>query len=147
MKRKSLEGNACPVARSLDVIGDCWSLLIVRSAITGTRRFTQFQTELGIAKNILTIRLKALVAHNILVPAAASDGSAYKEYVLTRKGKDLFPVLVALRQWGEVHLFEGSAPGLRLVEKKTGHLVPLTRIRSSEGRALRPEDTQLMKIK
>ena len=100
MRRTSLKSANCPVARSLDVIGDWWSLLIVRDAFRGLRRFSQFQKSLGLARNILTARLRGLVTDGILRAVPASDGSAYQEYVLTHKGRDLLPVLVALRQWG-----------------------------------------------
>ena len=98
VKRTSLEGAACPVARALDAIGDWWSLLIVRDAFDGVRRFGEFQKSLGVAKNILSDRLRTLVAHDILAAVPASDGSAYQEYVLTEKGQALFPVIVGLRQ-------------------------------------------------
>src|SRR5262249_13468584 len=101
VKRTSLEHADCPIARALDAIGDWWSLLIIRDALLGRRRFGEFQKSLGLAKNILTVRLRALVDRNILEMAPASDGSAYQEYVLTPKGRGLFPVLVALRQWSE----------------------------------------------
>jgi DNA-binding HxlR family transcriptional regulator len=106
VRRKSLGGADCPIARSLDAIGDWWSLLIIRDAFLGLRRFGEFQRNLGLAKNILTVRLRTLVALGILEVGPASDGSAYHEYVLTQKGRDLLPVLVALRQWGDDHLFE-----------------------------------------
>jgi DNA-binding HxlR family transcriptional regulator len=106
MKRKSLERDLCPIARSLDVIGDWWSLLIVREAMKGVSRFSVFQRNLGLAKNILAVRLKALVAQGILSTAPASDGTAYQEYVLTDKGRALLPVLMALAQWGKKFLFE-----------------------------------------
>lgn len=76
MKRKSLEDAQCPVARTLDVIGDWWSLLIVRDAFDGVRRFSEFQKGLGMAKNILSTRLRTLVAHGVLETVPASDGSA-----------------------------------------------------------------------
>src|SRR5882724_12574767 len=101
MKRTSLERAECPIARSLDAIGDWWSLLIIRDALLGTRRFSEFQKNIGLARNILTVRLRALVDHGILKTAPASDGSLYQEYVLTPKGHGVFPVLVALRQWSE----------------------------------------------
>ena len=109
MKRKSLEKADCPIARSLDAIGDWWSLLIIRDAFLGIRRFSEFQKNIGLAKNILTVRLRALVDHGILTTAPASDGSAYQEYVLTPKGRGLFPILVALRQWSEE--FSGETKG------------------------------------
>lgn len=108
MRRKSLQGEACPIARSLDVIGDWWSLLIVRDPMLGLRRFGEFQKSLGLSKNILTQRLKRLVANGILDSVPASDGSAYRDYVLTRKGRDLSTVLIALRQWGVEHQFGGD---------------------------------------
>src|SRR5260370_24480676 len=106
MKRKSLDMAKCPIARTLDVIGDWWSLLIVRDAFLGKRRFGEFQTSLGLAKNILCVRLRKLVAHGLLEVVPASDGSAYPEYALTEKRRGLYIVLVALRQWGERGLFE-----------------------------------------
>ena len=112
VKRTSFEEAACPVARSLDAIGDGWSLLIVRDAFDGLRRFGEFQKNLGMAKNILSDRLRTLTAHGILEAAPASDGSAYQEYVLTEKGRGLFPVIVGLRQWGETTTtVRGSALG------------------------------------
>lgn len=107
MKRKSLEDAQCPVARTLDVIGDWWSLLIVRDAFDGVSRFSEFQKGLGMAKNILSTRLRTLVAHGILEIAPASDGSAYQEYILTDKGRALFPVIVGLRQWGRSSVCTG----------------------------------------
>ena len=101
VKRTSFEKAECPIARSLDALGDWWSLLIIRDAFLGVRRFSEFQKSIGLAKNILTVRLRALVDQGILKTAPASDGSAYQEYVLTPKGRGVFPVLVALRQWSE----------------------------------------------
>ena len=101
VKRTNLAHSDCPIARSLDAIGDWWSLLIIRDAIQGYRRFGEFQKSLGLAKNILTVRLRALVERGILELAPASDGSAYQEYVLTPKGRGIFPIIVALRQWSE----------------------------------------------
>ncbi len=109
MKRKSLAGNACPVARTLDLIGDRWSLLIIRDALEGVRRFGDFEKRLEIAKNMLSARLKGLVESDILRLEPASDGSAYKEYVLTQKGQALQTVIVALSQWGGE--FDGTGPG------------------------------------
>ena len=87
VKRTSLEGDECPIARALDVIGDWWSLLIIRDAFFGVRRFSEFQKELGLAKNILTVRLRTWSIKASWTTAPASDGSAYQEYVLTPKGR------------------------------------------------------------
>ena len=100
MKRKTFEEDVCPVARSLDVVGDVWSMLIVRQAFAGKRRFGEFEKSLGVAKNILTVRLRKLVEHGILEQVPV-EGSAHHEYALTDKGRGLYLVLMALRQWGE----------------------------------------------
>jgi DNA-binding HxlR family transcriptional regulator len=140
MKRKSLDTANCPIARTLDVIGDWWSLLIVRDAFLGKRRFTEFQKSLGLAKNILSVRLQKLVSHGILTTAPASDGSAYEEYRLTEKGRSLYLVLVALRQWGERNLFEKGELDLLLVDRETGRPVKPLELRSKDGRLLGPAD-------
>jgi DNA-binding HxlR family transcriptional regulator len=90
-------------------VGDWWSLLIVRDAFAGIRRFSDFKRSLGLARNILTTRLKGLVAQGVLTTEPASDGSAYQEYVLTDKGKALLPVMSALAQWGKAYLFQNEA--------------------------------------
>ncbi|MDW5444307.1 helix-turn-helix domain-containing protein [Polaromonas sp. SM01] len=145
VKRKSLEDAACPVARSLDTIGDWWSLLIIRDAFDGLRRFGEFQKSLGMAKNILSARLRTLVAHGILQSVPASDGSAYLEYVLTPKGLGLFPVIVALRQWGEDHFYEPGEARSRLVERASGRLVPRMAPRKADGGHLKPADAVVKK--
>jgi DNA-binding HxlR family transcriptional regulator len=146
VKRTSLEDAECPVARSLDTIGDWWSLLIVRDAFDGVRRFSDFQKGLGVSKGILTTRLRDLVARGVLKMAPASDGSAYQDYVLTGKGHELFPVIVALRQWGQDHCFRPGERHSVLVENTTG--VPLARleVRSRSGRTLTPADTTVRKL-
>lgn len=97
----------CPVARTLDLVGDRWSLLVIRDAMGGAASFTEFQRRTGIARNILTDRLRKLLAHGLLAQRAAPSGRR-QEYVLTDAGRALFPVILALRQWGERHAF---APG------------------------------------
>ncbi len=140
-KRTSHKHAACPVARPLDAIGDWWSLLIVRDAFDGLRRFGEFQKNLGLAKNILSTRLRTLVDHGIFDTVPASDGSAYHEYVLTEKGRGLFPVLVALRQWGEAYFFEPDETHVHLVDKKSGQPVRKVDVRAQSGRVLNPSDT------
>ncbi|KVN37319.1 HxlR family transcriptional regulator [Burkholderia stagnalis] len=140
-KRTSHNSSACGVARPLDVIGDGWSLLIVRDAFGGLRRFGEFQESLGLARNILASRLRHLVEHGVFETAPASDGSAYHEYVLTRKGRALFPLLVALRHWGEDYCFKPNEAHVRLVDRESGRLVPHVEVRAHDGRTLAPEDT------
>jgi DNA-binding HxlR family transcriptional regulator len=143
MKRTSFAGDECPIARALDVIGDWWSLLIIRDAWFGRRRFGEFQKSLGLAKNILSTRLRLLVDEGILATAPASDGSAYQEYVLTEKGRGLFPVMVALRQWSEEFDAHPEEIGTVLVDRETGRPVRRLELHSRDGRLLGPGDTTL----
>ena len=143
VKRTSFEKAECPIARSLDVLGDWWSLLIIRDAFLGIRRFGEFQKSIGLAKNILTVRLRALVDHGILKTAPASDGSAYQEYVLTPNGRGIFPVLVALRQWSEEFSCEDGGFKTLLVDRKRGRPVRKLEIRAEDGRSLADGDTEL----
>ncbi|MFC6930753.1 winged helix-turn-helix transcriptional regulator [Actinomadura yumaensis] len=112
----------CPVARTVDLVGDRWSLLILRDAMDGARSFTDFQRRTGIARNILTERLRKLTAHGLLAQVDAPSGRR-RLYALTEAGKDLFPVIVALRQWGERHAFDPDEPHSVLVDA-TGTRVP-----------------------
>jgi DNA-binding HxlR family transcriptional regulator len=143
VKRTSFEKAECPVARSLDALGDWWSLLIIRDAFLGLRRFSEFQKNLGCAKNILTVRLRALVEQGILKTAPASDGSAYQEYVLTQKGRGVFPVLVALRQWSEEFSCEGGGFPTLLVDRSKGRRVRKLELRAGDGRLLGDGDTEV----
>ncbi|MDR2265415.1 winged helix-turn-helix transcriptional regulator [Enterobacter soli] len=143
MKRTRLEESTCPVARSLDIIGDWWSLLIVRDALRGVKRFGEFQKSLGIAKNMLTARLKLLVEEGILTLQPASDGSAWQEYVLTDKGRALQTVLVALSQWGNEFLFSQNQPGSVLVDVKNQQPLRKLALVANDGRELAPEDIEL----
>jgi DNA-binding HxlR family transcriptional regulator len=145
-RRTSFENADCPVARSMDAIGDCWSMLIIRDAMLGLGRFSEFQKNLGLAKNILTVRLRALVANGILKTEPASDGSAYLEYVLTPKGRGVFPVLVALRQWSEEFAFAPDELSNILVDRKSGRRVQKLELRSEDGRLLGATDTEVKTI-
>lgn len=146
MRRKTLSDAPCPVARSLDQVGDWWSLLIIRDALDGARRFTEFQRSLGVAKNVLAIRLNALVSHGILRMQPASDGSAYQEYVLTEKGESLRIVLAALRQWGQDHLFApDEQPPAPLVDNAGGKPVARLRLTDQEGRELLPSEVHVQR--
>ena len=143
VKRTSLAHADCPIARSLDAIGDWWSLLIIRDALLGRRRFGEFQKSLGLAKNILPVRLRALVDRGILEQAAASDGSAYQEYVLTAKGRGLFPVLVALRQWSEEFDEAPDEIATILVDGDKGRPVKKLELHAADGRLLGFGETKL----
>lgn len=136
MKRKCLEGDGCPVARALDVVGDWWTLLIVRDAFAGVTRFGDFQKRLGVAKNILATRLKDMVEQGLL---QTSEVGARSEYQLTDKGRALMPVLVTLAQWGETHT-QPETVGRRVLDAQL--LKPLRKVEvmSEDGRVLGLED-------
>jgi DNA-binding HxlR family transcriptional regulator len=137
MKHKSLEHDPCPVARSLEAAGDAWSMLIVRDAFAGKRRFGEFEKSLGVAKNILTVRLRKLVALGVLEQVPATDGSAYREYALTEKGRGLFLVLAALSQW------DCSGSEFKLIDRKNGKAVRLE-LRAEDGRPVALDDVRLV---
>lgn len=146
MRRKSLSGAACPIARALDVIGDWWSLLIVRDALRGMSRFSEFEKSLGVSKNILTRRLRTLVKQGILELAPVTDSSAYRAYRLTAKGLGLFQVLVALGQWGQENLSAPPGRRMTLVDREHGQPVRKLEVRASDGRLLGPGETMLVRL-
>jgi DNA-binding HxlR family transcriptional regulator len=143
VKRTSFAGDDCPIARSLDALGDWWSLLIIREALLGVSRFSEFQKKLGLAKNILTVRLRTLVDRGILATAPASDGSAYQEYQLTEKGRGAFPILVALRQWSEEFDQHPEEITTLLVDRVSGKPVRKLELYAQDGRRLGFGDTAL----
>ena len=117
----------------------------MRDAFDGLTRFGEFQKSLGIAKNILSERLRTLVSRGILELVPAKDGGIRQEYRLTDMGSDLFPVMVALRQWGERHLFEPQEKRSSLVERESGMPVRLD-IRAQNGQPVGPDDTMILKV-
>ena len=135
-----------PGGAALDAIGDWWSLLIIRDAFQGVRRFGEFERNLGVAKNILTARLRKLVAVGILEVAPASDGSKYQEYVLTKKRAGLYLVIIALKQWEE-SCFPGRKQAHGLVDRKKGQPVLPLELRAKDGRLLGPEDVRMVEAK
>lgn len=141
----SHERAECPVARTVDVIGDRWTLLIVRDVLDGIRRFSELQKNLGLAKNILAARLRELVAQGILEIVPAADGSAYHEYALTPKGRELFSVIVALRKWGETYLFEEGEPRSALLDNENELPVRL-QITDAAGRPIGAADAFVRKV-
>jgi len=147
VRKKSLKGDYCPSARALDVIGDWWSLLIVREAFDGVTRFSAFQKNLGIARNILAERLRKLTGEGILESVPDPNGGAHQEYQLTAKGRDLLPVVVALRQWGETHLFAPEEPHSRLVDNVSGQNIAKLDVRAQDGRVLSVDDVVLIKVR
>lgn len=145
-KQESLRTSECPVARTLESIGERWCMMIVREAFDDVRRFSDFQRNLGLAKNILASRLKQLVEIGVFDIAPASDGSAYSEYVLTERGRSLFPVVVAMRQWGERYLFEEGETHSVLLDNAEGKPLPRLEVYSSQGKKLNPADCHRQRV-
>lgn len=104
MLKRDYEGQDCSIARALEILGERWTLLIVRDAFLGLRRFDQFQKNLGIARNVLTDRLNRLVEEGILERVCYSERPVRHEYQLTPKGRDLNIALAGFRQWGDRYL-------------------------------------------
>src|ERR1700756_738760 len=118
MQRKSFEGMSCPIARSLERVGEWWSILILRDAFRGLTRFDQFQKSLDIAPNMLTRRLNALVESGLLERRLYSEHPPRYEYILTERGRDFRPVLWALLAWGNRH-FAPEGASVVVVDSKT----------------------------
>ena len=119
MQRKSFEAMSCPIARSLERVGEWWSILILRDAFQGLTRFDEFQKSLDIAPNMLTRRLKALVEAGLLERRRYSERPPRDEYLLTERGRDFRPVLWSLLAWGNKH-FAPEGASVLLVDSATG---------------------------
>jgi DNA-binding HxlR family transcriptional regulator len=113
MLNRDYEGQNCSIARALEIVGERWTLLIIRDIVLGRRRFDELQESLGIARNVLTTRLRRLVDEGILERATYSERPLRYEYRLTRKGRDLNLALAGLRQWGDAYLSEKPPTILR----------------------------------
>ena len=140
MKRTSFKDRRCSIAQTLEVVGDWWTLLIVRDAFFGLRRFADFESDLGIAKNILTARLRHLVDHGIFERVdVGSEGHRF-EYRLTDKGEALLPVLTALREWSDEWVFGRGREPVIVQDRRTGRRLPRLRVTDSDGRVVSRRD-------
>jgi DNA-binding HxlR family transcriptional regulator len=135
MERKSFSHMQCPVARSLERVGEWWSILILRDAFHGLTRFDQFQNSLQIAPNMLTRRLKSLVEAGLLERRRYADHPPRHEYLLTERGRDFRPVVVALYTWGNKH-FAPEGPSVVLVDNETGDRADPVLVDRPSGRPL-----------
>jgi DNA-binding HxlR family transcriptional regulator len=111
---RTYDGQVCSVARTLEAIGDRWTMLVIREAFFGTRRFDDYQRKLGVARNVLADRLARLVDEGILTRRRYQERPERFEYSLTKKGIDLWPVLVSLTKWGDRHAAPNGPPILIL---------------------------------
>ncbi len=115
-------------------------MLIIREAFFGIRRFEEFQSHLGIARNILTSRLKKLCDNEILERVPIKEGARRHEYILTNKGKELMPLLIALTQWGDKWIYGKGQEPIIFRDRKNGQTIDLIRVNAQDGRELRPRE-------
>ncbi len=143
MQRKSYGNMKCPIARSLERVGEWWSILILRDAFYGLRRFDEFQKSLGVAPNILTRRLNALVESRLLERRRYSEHPPRDEYVLTDRSRDFHPVLLALSAWGTRH-FAPEGAAVQLVNNRTGAVVEPMLVDRTTGERIAGADFALV---
>lgn len=135
MRRKSLAGMQCSIAQTLDVVGDPWTLLVVRDALFGTTRFEHFQRRLGIPRTTLSARLDTLVEHGVLERREYQEHPLRHDYLLTEKGRALRPIMVAMLQWGD--RWSGlPEPPVTLVDGDTGQAIDPVYVDRASGRPL-----------
>ena len=137
MKLKSFEHFNCSLAQTLSVIGERWTMLIIRDAFFGLRRFEEFHRDLGIARNVLSDRLKKLLRAGIL---EKSEGSGHADYRLTNKGLALQPIMVAMTHWGDTYMPHPEGKRLTFVDRKEGKPIKSIGIYAADGRRLKPKE-------
>ena len=145
MQHKSLDDMRCPIARSLERVGEWWSILILRDAFKGKTRFDEFQKSLGIAPNMLTRRLNGLVESGLLERRLYSEKPPRYEYVLTPRGQDFRPVLWTLLTWGNKH-FPPEGETIAVVDAVTGEPVDPVLTDSRSGRLLRSPEFKVAEV-
>jgi DNA-binding HxlR family transcriptional regulator len=140
----------CPVARTMAVVGERWSILVLREAFYGATRFDEFQRNLGIAPNILSARLRTLTQHGVLkkLPAGRGRGGttaagAAGGYAITEKGRDFFPAFLALKRWGDRWMTDERGPLILLEERATGREVAAPPLLASNGQPLTPDQVRV----
>lgn len=140
MGRRRFGDMNCGIAQALEVLGDWWTLLVVRDAFFGVRRFGDFERSLGIAKNVLASRLAHLVEHEILEKVDVGESGERFEYRLTEKGEALLPVLTTLREWSDEYVFgKGNEPVI-VKDRRTQRRLPKLRVTDADGRPLSRRD-------
>jgi len=139
MKYTQFDQMNCSLAQTLTVIGERWTLLILRDAFFGIKKFSQFQQRLGIARNVLSSRLNQLVAEDILLKRSKSEGG-HADYILTEKGLALQPILLAMTHWGDQYKPHPNGARLEFTERNTGESIRRMSAVSQDGRSLAPRE-------
>ena len=137
MRNSEFPSQTCSVARSLEIVGEWWTLLVIREAFFGTRRFSDFAANLGIAKNVLSNRLAKLVEAGVLERKPVVGRGNPQDYGLTPKGKDLFPAIIALMQWGDRWVYGAERAPIRVLDRETGDEIAHLEVATPEGKPLR----------
>jgi DNA-binding HxlR family transcriptional regulator len=140
MLKRTYEGQNCSIARALELVGERWTLLIVRDALLGLSRFEEFHASLGIARNVLTDRLNRLVAEGILERVAYRTGPQRFEYRLTEKGRELGIPVLALMQWGDRHV---SKKPPRIARRRSDGSKITAALVADDGSVVRPGDVEI----
>lgn len=143
-KQSRLANNECSMARAMEVVGDRWSILILREAFYGVKRFDEFEYYVGIAPNILSNRLKKFVDSGVMTRVPLPEHSGRYEYVLTEKGRDFFPAYLALKKWGDDWLAEPKGPQVVFRDRTAGHPIEYPELRTAGGKPLRLEDVEVV---
>jgi DNA-binding HxlR family transcriptional regulator len=141
MPRIDFARMRCPVARAMAILGERWTILILREAFCGTTRFDAFERHLGIAPNILSARLAALVRHGLLERTPEGGRHAYR---LTDRGRDAFPLYLAIRDWGATHLSGPEGPPTLMVDRTTGAPLAAPQPRRPDGTPLTPDHVRII---
>lgn len=140
MRHAALANENCSIARTVAILGERWTMVILRQAFLGARRFEDYQSGLGIARNMLTDRLRGLVEHGILERRQYHERPPRYEYRLTQKGLDLYPILVSLMQWGDCYGEFASGAPMQLRHRKCGELIEPTLVCNGCGETLDPRE-------
>lgn len=143
MRRTSFAAMDCSIARTLEIVGEWWSMLIIREAFGGVRRFDDFQAGLGIARNILAARLQHLVDHGVMERRQYRENPPRFEYRLTDKGRDFYPVLISMMRWGDRWADGGQGAPYLLVHDGCGNATDALAACAQCGGELRPRETHL----
>lgn len=143
MRWEELGDQPCSLSRTLSVVGDRWTLLVLRECFMGVRRFDDFEKRMGITRHVLAERLKRLTEHGVLVKSAYQQRPVREEYRLTEKGHDLYPAVLALVNWGDRHMSGDIGQPIRHVHKNCGHEVHGVMVCSDCGEPLHARDMSL----
>lgn len=143
MSRTDLKKFDCSVAQTLDQIGEWWTMLILRNAFHGFKRFDDFQAQLEISPTVLSARLKALTKNGILEKRKSTDDGRASDYILTEKGLDLYPILISMLEWGEKYAPSSAGPRIKLIDKRNHKPIQSVSVLAHDGRKLGAKDVMV----